>query len=416
MNTIPRIKSIDILRGFAVLGMLLMNIMGYAMNDFAYSNPMVAGGVGINRLIHGFNHIIADQKMMALFSILFGASVILFTDARKRKGQFVFIRYFSRNIWLFLFGFIHYFFIWRGDILSGYAILSVLLFFLRGLPAKLLLPLGLAVFSVSLLFEFNAQSELASLDEASTIVLASFWEPDQNVLAEDIAFYTGDYWSQAIGRWNDSFGSQEVTAGEELWGATISVDYAFRALGMMIIGMALFKFGILSAEKPPQFYRHLALYGLSIGYTIALVGLLRNYALGWSWETTMIGGRMVNNIATPFVAFGYIGLVIGWTLRPKVGQFVIQMEERVAAVGRTALSCYISQSLIGTFIFYGWGLGLYGSVNRVLQLLVVLVIWALQLSIAPLWLKHFQYGPLEWLWRVLTDFKLHPIRFPVSEN
>ena len=117
-------------------------------------------------------------------------------------------------------------------------------------------------------------------------------------------------------------------------------------------------------------------------------------------------GRIPNLLATPLVVFGYVGLIMLWSRTP----LWAGLQARLAATGRMALTNYIGQSLLGTFVFYGFGLGLFGSVNRIGQLGVVLLIWLLQLWLSPIWLRHFRYGPLEWAWRSLSHFRLQPLR------
>ena len=132
------------------------------------------------------------------------------------------------------------------------------------------------------------------------------------------------------------------------------------------------------------------------------MGLFLNYYFDWDWKYVQFLGRIPNNIATPFVAFAYIGMVMLFIRNNIYNTF----QARLQALGKTALTSYLTQSIIATSIFYGFGLGLFGYMNRLSQLLVVLLIWGFLLIICPTWLKRFKYGPIEWIWRILTNMRL----------
>jgi len=401
-----RIIAIDVLRGFALLGILLMNIMSFAMPDIAYFNPTTYGGDDVwNQLVYGVTHVIADQKFMALFSMLFGASVMLLTNKLLEKGQNPAKVHYIRNFWLLIIGLIHATLIWSGDILTIYAISSFVLYFFRKLAPKWQFALGLTIYLLPSLLNLGIQAILPELDAASHDALMAYWQPSQEDIAYELALFRGGYAEQVAYRWETDSASAS-NEGEDLLGLSLLVDFFARALGMMLIGMAFYTWGILTAQRRDDFYRRMLIIGFALGFPLSLLGLGLSISYEWHWQYALFLGRIPNNLATPLIASGYIALIMLWSRRP----IWLPLRDRLAAVGRTALTNYIGQSLIATFIFYGFGLGLYGHVNRITQLFFILAIWALQLFVASWWLARFGYGPLEWLWRLLTYFKWQPMR------
>lgn len=400
-----RIVAIDILRGFALLGILLMNIMSFAMPESAYFNPTVYYGDGINRVIYGVVHVIADQKFMALFSMLFGASVMLLTTKLEAKGQKPAKTHYIRNGWLLVIGLVHALLIWSGDVLIVYALASFVLYFLRRLAPKWQFALGVLVFFLPSLLNLGIQTLVPTFDDASRAAIQASWAPSQASIEEELMIFRGTYAQQVDYRMNLYESSAPSTLGGDLLDLSFLVEFFARALGMMLIGMAFYTWGILTAQRSDQFYRRMVQFGFGVGLPTAILGLLLYARVDWAWEYAVFIGRIPNHIATPFIACGYIGLVMLWSRRP----ILLPLRDRFASVGQTALTNYIGQSLIATFIFYGFGLGLFGSVNRIGQLAIMVLIWAIQLAIAPWWLARFRYGPLEWGWRTLTYLSPQPL-------
>ena len=392
-----RIVAIDILRGFALLGILLMNIMGFAMPDAAYYNPTVYGGQTLaNHLTFGAMHIMADQKFMAIFSMLFGASVMLLSSKSRAQGRSLAATHYVRNVWLLVFGLIHLFFIWDGDILTIYALCAFMLFFFRNVPANAQLSLGLVIFFLPSLVNLAISSQLSTLDRESIASFEAQFSPSEQAIANDLETFRGSYNAQLAYRLGET--DESFTRGDNLLTLSFLVEAFGRSFGMMLCGMALYRLGVLTARRSHSFYRRMLFIGLAIGIPVASFGLYQYYVHDWAASYSLFLGRIPNHIATPFTAGAYIGLIMLWTKSRQARAW----QNRLAAVGRMALSNYIGQSLLATFIFYGFGYGLYGSLNRVSQLFVVLGIWSLQLLISPWWLSRFRYGPLEWLWRSLT--------------
>ena len=175
----------------------------------------------------------------------------------------------------------------------------------------------------------------------------------------------------------------------------------------MLLGMALFKLGAFHARWTRRQYWSLVGAGLLIGIPMTLFGVVQNFAKNWDIRYSFYLGGQYNYWGSYLIALGWIGLIMLWCQSARAPA----LKERMAAVGRMAFSNYILQTVICTTIFYGHGFGYFESVPRTGQILIVFAIYAAQLVIAPLWLRHFRFGPLEWLWRSLTYGKRQPFRW-----
>jgi len=180
----------------------------------------------------------------------------------------------------------------------------------------------------------------------------------------------------------------------------------WRVTALMLLGMALYKKGILSAQQSNRFYLKLTIFGILVGLPLIIYGIYSDFNSGWTMRQSMFFNQQYNYIGSVGIALAYIGIVM---LVCKSG-IAMKCKSWLAAVGKMAFTNYILESLICTFIFYGHGLGFFGQVERKFQILIVFAVWILILVISPLWLKYFRFGPLEWLWRSLTYWKLQPFR------
>jgi uncharacterized protein len=174
----------------------------------------------------------------------------------------------------------------------------------------------------------------------------------------------------------------------------------------MLVGMALLKWGVITAQRSPRFYRTMLAAGFVIGLPVVIYGVTRNFAAGWALGYSMFLGWQYNYWGSLFISLAYIGAVMLICKSNPLEKFT----RPFAAVGRLALSNYLLQTIICTTIFYGHGLGLYGKVERIGQIAIVIGVWILQLVISPIWLRKFRFGPAEWLWRSLTYWKIQPMR------
>lgn len=390
----PRIESLDVIRGFAILGILLMNIQIFSMVGQAYINPMAYGNMtGLNKWIWIGSHVVADQKFMSIFSMLFGASIIMITQgAEDKTGHSAGIHY-KRNFWLLVIGLAHSYLLWYGDILTPYAICAFLLYFFRKLSVKKLLITGIIVFSVGSIIYLLLGLSLLQAPAQVVSKLTNSWLPSQKVVQAEVNAYLGNFIEQT---------TQRTKTSNMMHSTVFLTFYLWRISGLMLIGMALFKSGFLSGQLSTRFYRKILIIAGTSGLFLVVYGVFKNFAANWTLLYSMFLGSQFNYWGSLLMAFAYISAIILLVQSGKLKP----VTQRFAAIGRMALSNYLSQTLICTFIFYGFGLGLFGQVNRSGQLLIVLGVWALQLIVSPLWLKYFRFGIFEWLWRSATYAKI----------
>ena len=399
-----RIESIDVLRGFALLGILIMNISSFAMPSMAYFSPVVYDINPLNHIIYSITHIIADQKFMAIFSMLFGASTILFINSVKKKEKSPLILFYSRNFWLLILGWIHSSYLWYGDILFIYALCAFLLFFFKNITPKKQFILGCLIYLIPTFSNyFTYEYVIDYLDQEEKDVIIKHWNPSNEILQQELDAYRGPYKKQV--QYREQLWSSSKSIGKGIIGISFLIDIFSRSFGMMLIGMACFSWGVFNNTLSKSFYKKLLIYGFGIGLPLSMIGLFFNYSFDWNWKYIQFLGRSPNNIATPFIAFGYISIIMLWIRK---GSFS-NIQEKLRTIGKTALTAYLIQTVISTFIFYGIGLSLFGYVNRAYQLLIMFFIWFVLLKFCPMWLSKYHYGPVEWIWRMLTHMKLIPL-------
>jgi uncharacterized protein len=392
-----RYESLDVLRGVGVLGILVMNIQSFAMPFAAYFNPTALGSPSdVDFTVWTISHLFADQKFMSIFSILFGAGVLLFASHAAERGGRSAVLHYRRMFWLLVFGLMHAYLIWYGDILVLYAVCGMLIYPLRRTDPRALLIAGVLTVSVASLFMLAAGLSIDRWPPEGVADIREFWSPDAATLAAEVEAFRGGWLAQMPVRAAYAFDFH--TFEMWIWGI-------WRAGGVMLLGMALFKLGVLTGERSTSFYTRLAVIGFAIGVPLTAWGVLRNIADGWRVEYSFFLGAQWNYWGSLASACGWLGLVMTvWKSGAVRGAIA-----RLAAVGRMAFTCYILETLICTTLFYGHAVGLFGSVGRVGQILATVTIWAALLLLAPWWLERFRYGPLEWLWRTLTYGRLEPL-------
>ncbi|MEW4569990.1 DUF418 domain-containing protein [Tautonia sp. JC769] len=419
-----RLTAVDVLRGVALLGILAMNIVSFSWPFSGYDNPDLSGGPGrANRSAWMVNHLLFSGKMMSLFSMLFGAGLVLMTDRAERRGMSFTGVYYRRVLWLLVIGLIHAYFIWSGDILVAYALCGLVLYLFRSTSPKRLFVLGVVLIVGSSLVlpvlgltvgavrgmaatttaEPGAERGGSPSTDPARAGMAKAWqemrvffEPTEEQYAEQLAAYRGSYWEVFPHRAEESIGFQAFYLPMFIWGIA----------GRMLLGMAFMKMGVFSAGRSTRFYGVMALIAYGIGLPLTIVGGLDLWATDFEVVRGMVFGVSLALLGTVPVALGHAAVVM---LVVKSGALP-RLTARLAAVGRMALTNYLTQSIVGTLLFYGYGLGMYGTLDRPTLWLIVLAIWAVQLWYSPLWLARFRYGPAEWLWRSLTYLKPQPMR------
>lgn len=428
-----RIASVDVLRGVAVLGIFAMNIVAFAQPFIAYMNPGHAAIEphmgpfrGLNAAAWWFAYVLFDQKMMSIFSMLFGAGLVFMDQRREaRAGRGLLGVYYRRLLWLFLIGLAHAYLLWYGDILVLYAICGLLLYPLRRLRPRTLAILGAAlvfvVVPISAGLGLVMSGMRAEAAEAERLIaqgrqpsaqqreMLKAWnetreglDPTPEQVEAQIDKFRGPY--PVIFRANAKEAFAFQTLYTMIWGL-------WRATGMMLIGMALAKSGVFSATRSPAFYRRMLLLGYGIGLPAVITGAVLMARRGFDpiWAFAVDG--QFNYLGSIPVALGHVALVMLFCqAAPRFGPLARGMIHRLGAAGRMALTNYLAQSLIGAGVFFGWGLGYYATLTRWQLWLVALGVWAVQLLWSPWWLARFRFGPAEWLWRTLTYARPQPMR------
>lgn len=416
-----RITAIDTLRGVAVLGILVMNIYGFAMPFMGYNNPLMYGGVEWYNLGTWFaTHIVFDQKFMTIFSMLFGGGLVIMWERATARGAPFGRIYYRRQFWLLLIGALHAYLIWFGDILFHYALMGMFVYLFRKLQPKTLIIIACFMLPVAPLLSFGSSVYIAKLgvqvEEVEAQIeagetpteeqlaakqewdeMAPFISPGQEELEKDLSVYRSDYGSILEFRAPMVVMMQtQATLFFILW----------RVGGLMLLGMALMKLGVLSGKHDAAFYRRMLVIGYGLGLPVMLFSAYSLSAHQWDGQYQFRIGMVPNYIGSILVAMGHIAAVM---LIVKRGLFSALMA-RCTAVGRMALSNYLMHSIVLTTIFYGYGLGLYGTIPRIWQMAFVAGLLGFQLWLSPIWLDRFRFGPVEWLWRSLTYWRRQPMR------
>jgi uncharacterized protein len=392
-----------VLRGFALLGILVINIWGFGLPEVVLFDPTAWGGfTGRNYVAWLVCHLLFDQKMMSIFSMLFGAGLVLMGQRADARGAPLVGVYYRRVFWLFVFGMAHAYLLWDGDILVSYALCGIFLYPCRRLRPRAQIALGLCVFLLALPVNMAVGLAMRHARAAELPPLLDYLvQPDARDPAkvrEDVELHqNGSYLTLFKNR--AAANVWEQTAGFVLWAEP-------RAGGLMLLGMGLMQLGVFSAARPLRFYLLLAGLGYGLGLPVVAWGVREQQAHDFEPAYEFLAGSHFNYIGSLLVAFGHVGALVAVC---KAGR-LRWLTSRLAAVGRMALSNYLLQTLICTTLFEGWGLGWFGRLDRFQLLGVVLSVWVLQLVVSPLWLRYFRFGPMEWLWRSLTYRRLYPLR------
>jgi uncharacterized protein len=417
-----RIESLDVFRGFALLGILLLNIIGFGLFSPSYSYPAfdLANSGSASLVTWTGIELFAEGAMRCLFSILFGAGVLLFTTGDNARSG---LTHYRRTFWLLVIGlFDAFILLWNGDILVTYALAGALLYLARHKSVRALITFAsilLLLMSIlhlltgfGLSYFYQAYKDVAAADVRGELTTVT---EEQKELAQGWQDFISDF------ELNDEQIEAERTARSESyvsafnWNAKKTVEvyrfvlplYLFwDALAMMLLGMALYKANVLQAERSRGFYLKLMLAGFTAGLMINGYEVAHAYSNQFSIFSTFAQMQPSYHFGRLGMALGYIGL-LGLICKSGVLQAVTS---RLAAVGRMALTNYLMHSLICAILFTGLGFGLIGQFTRAELYGIVIAIWLLQLGFSPFWLRHYRFGPIEWLWRALTYGKLPKFR------
>lgn len=398
-----RLPHLDMLRGLALLGILLVNFEYFTkpvLSLLTGADPDLAGAGGI---VDWWIVVLAEGKFYALFSLLFGIGFAIMHERAVAAGAGFYGLYLRRLVILALFGAAHGIFIWAGDILLMYALIGIVMTLLfRRTPVSRMPKWTIALLAVPLLFMwfFTAMIELASFDESAREEIHQQIQTQQEELHESIAsaetVYTAGTWTEVtVQRFRDI--SVLVSQG---------IFWLPPILGFFLLGRWMLVSGRLrNPDQYPEFYRRLTRWALPAGFILCLGATRLFYELPYQVPTVRLAlGMTLMTAGAPLLMLGYLSLVIRF--RDRLGW--------LAPAGRMALTNYLVQSLFWTTVFYGYGLGLWETIPRALHPVAVIAFFAIQVLYSRWWLARFRFGPAEWLWRSLTYWKIQPMARPAA--
>jgi uncharacterized protein len=394
------------------MGILAMNITDFGLPGAAYMNPVAYGTQGPADLAAwALNFILLDGKMRGLFSLLFGASMLLVIERAAAKGEPPASTHFRRMLWLALFGLLHYYLIWHGDILFGYAVAGMAAWFFRNMAPSDLIKWGVGFVVVQLLLFmalavgiFLLADAVAGPEPAAGALDA--WAGKQEMfgiapagrIEEILALYRGS-WSRIV--------EHRVMAEGD--GPFVGLlFFSWETIGYMLFGMAALKTGFLKGEWAPESYRRTAILCLGIALPVYAILAAILYLDGFSVPMVAAIWLPATVPVRPVAIVGTAALII--LLTRSGGPLV----ERIAAAGRAAFTNYLGTSIAMSTLFFGYGGGLFGRLSRVELWIVVLAAWAVMLLWSKPWLERHLYGPFEWAWRSLSRWSLQPMRKPAA--
>jgi uncharacterized protein len=417
-----RFSSIDIVRGVALFGILLMNIVWFGHGMGAQEFTIGEGAQGPSFWVWVIEQTYFEGTQRTLFSLLFGAGIIILTSRAEERGAGIKVAdiYYRRNLWLLMFGMIHaYILLWEGDILYYYGLAALFLFPMRNMKPKHLLMIGVAGLLV-LVAERQFDAHEKRVDHNLYVEAAALLEAGEELDEDQQGAYDGWLKTLENAKFNEEEHQEFIEAQTtSYWTALKEISpfitkmhgyltyrYLFLdVFSMMCIGMAFLKLGILTLQRSSRFYWLMMLVGYGVGFPVSIWEtnqvVMNDFALMSFVDTSVTYdiGRLGN-------ATGHLAVLL---LFVKSGK-LMWLQDRLAAVGRMALTNYIMHSVICAFIFLGVGFGLYGQFERYELYYLVAMICLFQLLISKPWLDKYRFGPLEWCWRSLTYLKKQKMR------
>lgn len=425
--TAERIKTVDLVRGFALLGILLMNIPGFGFEGSRFGELLNGPHSGADYYTVATIFTFFEGTMRGLFSMLFGAGMVLFMmNKQAAPGEAPVAEYYYRRLlWLVLFGLFNaYILLWEGDILFFYGLCGMLLFPFRKMKAWQLIGIGVICIGLGLfknqnfynsqrqlrldyVAATNAKKEGKELTDKQQEAITAWpamenrqMHPDTAVVNQNVREMRGDYvtvFTHMI----------PINSGGE-------VNYIYHQpwdlFCMMFIGMGLFLTGFFSNRASTPTYVLLLVVGYGIGIPLGWL-----YFQGFVDSASNMGSFYDNWRVPPwqwydfrrvFLCLGHVSLLM-LIFRSRLVPWLMKA---LAAVGQMAFTNYLMQSILCTLFFYGYGLGYYNHLRFHQLYYVVGAVWILQLIYSPLWLRYFRFGPFEWLWRSLTYWKKQPMK------
>jgi uncharacterized protein len=379
-----RVASLDVLRGLGVLGMLAVHIQLFAFPSLVRWNPTAYGDFsGLNWWVWLLNSIVADGKFISIFAMLVGASIVMRPEGASNAAASAWRQHLLRMGTLLVIGLLHAYLLWYGDMLAALAVCGTIVFAARGVSPRWLLVLGGVSLAIGSGLSLALTWVTAHFDPVALFLWQEQWAPRPETIAVEIAQYRGE-WAEQM--------QHRVPAAWEFHAWSFPIRYVWQMSGLMLLGMAFFKLGVLSAARSRTFYMRMTALGFGAGALLIAIALWRSMATQWELLDYVMVSQELRYWGNLFVALGWVGVVMlvcqaGWPVRA------------IATVGRMALSNYLLQTVICTTIFYGHGFGLFAHVDRAGQFAIVLGVWLFQLAASSVWLRYFAVGPVEWATR-----------------
>ena len=415
-----RILPIDIMRGFVLCGILLMNITGFGLYG-AYGNPTVSGGsTGWDLYAWITTNMVFEGTMRALFSLLFGVGTYIILDrlTKNHAGIKAADIYFRRLMWMLVFGLIHgYLLLWTGEILYDYAIMGLLLYSFRNLAPKTLVWIAMLLFCIGAFWTYSEYKEDQKL--VADVAIAKTYTAQGKELTKELKAATARWEkiedkksAKSVAEANEKMhkGYLSLVAYLATYNKETDTIWVYRydlwdVLSMMLLGIAFYKWNMFSGQKSYRFYGLMVLFGYAIGLTTNYYEVTSIMNGNFSF-LAFSKANITYDLGRVPMAIGHIGLIMIFTKLPILGWLKL----RIAAVGKMALSNYIMHSLICMIIFTGVGFSMFGKLHRHELYYIVFAVWIFQLILSPIWLTYFHFGPIEWLWRRLSYQYKPPFR------
>lgn len=385
-----RIHALDAVRGFALLGIFLMNVEWFSRPARELGNGVDPAATGIDRIAALAIYVLVQGKFWVLFSLLFGMGFALMSSRAGDDAGFARL-HLRRCLALLVFGLAHALLLYSGDILHCYAIAGLVLLPLGGIPARAWPWLGAGLYVTIAGMTVLGGLLLSALPpEAMAPMLAEAAKADAAAAAEAMAFSQGSWWQATAQRARDFAG--------------IALPALFMllplALGVFMLGAWLYRSGRMDDVAAHRaWFARMAAWTLPLGAALTAAALVPGTSFDGMRELgpmTVAGGLML--LASLPLSLGYLSLLaLALGTRP-----LAQPLLWLAPAGRMALTNYLLQSLVAGLVFHGYGLGLWGQVGRAGQVLLVLAVFALQVLASHWWLARWRFGPMEWLWRTIS--------------
>ena len=393
-----RIAVLDVLRGFALLGILLMNIEAFSGPlDLAFTG-IDAHWQGLDYWADAFVYVFVQGKFFTLFSLLFGAGFAVMAQRAEAAGRDFTPFYLRRSAGLLLIGLCHALLVWSGDILMLYALASLLLLACREAPRSWLPWMGGIVYCTGVALMLLLGAMVSMMQVHAPQDLQQMLATAQESIAQQRQVYGHGSWMQAnLQRLHEvaaALGAVFITGPE--------------VLGMFLLGSWFARSGALSApERFARLYALLRWLGLPLGLLLTLLGTLwKPYLAPGAYDLPTTTAMALVTLGAVPMCLGYLAWIVHW--RAHLGW--------LAPAGRMALTHYLGQSLVCTWVFYRYGLGYFEVLPRAWQLLFALLLFAVQVLISHAWLRRFRFGPMEWLWRAMTYRQWPPMRRDIVQG